>query len=448
MQSDAPIYSRAGFFHPCAQMSDREPADLLIEARWLLPIAPATRRAWRTCARRQRRTDCRARACRRSCAPASSRASAAAAAPRAAPGLVNAAHARRARACCAGCWRTARGCAGCAVRAWPRAAAERRISCATARASRWPRCCAPASPLCRPEPLSRGGRSHRRCRADARGHRPAGRRHAQPWADDATAHLAKAERLWDEYRADPRVSLYFAPLVQRRSRDATLMRVRRVADELDARVAMDVGARQRLAGGRRGCAMTARRGPWQRLEALGLLRPGFTASSGHRLREDLEALGRHGASTVIACPQADLQPAGRLPVHRAPARCAQRARHRQPCPQRRPRCACRGALRARWPQASAPRGAAPGNPGGATALGLHGVDRLHRAGQGRRPYLPRPRHARLPHGPEHRGGDAVRRDAQPGERRVDRRARAVSERAPARLRRAGDAALPGAGRNA
>ena len=31
-------------------------------------------------------------------------------------------------------------------------------------------------------------------------------------ADGATAQLARAERLWDEYRADPRISLFFAPL--------------------------------------------------------------------------------------------------------------------------------------------------------------------------------------------------------------------------------------------
>src|SRR5437762_491315 len=32
-----------------------------------------------------------------------------------------------------------------------------------------------------------------------------------PWAESATAHLARAERLWDEYRSDSRIGLYFAP---------------------------------------------------------------------------------------------------------------------------------------------------------------------------------------------------------------------------------------------
>ena len=35
---------------------------------------------------------------------------------------------------------------------------------------------------------------------------------ASAWAEDATAQLARAERLWDEYRTDPRISLFFAPL--------------------------------------------------------------------------------------------------------------------------------------------------------------------------------------------------------------------------------------------
>ena len=58
------------------------------------------------------------------------------------------------------------------------------------------------------------------------------------WAESATGHLAKAEQLWDEYRSHPGVSLYFAPHNAFGEGDQTLARVRRVADELDARVAM------------------------------------------------------------------------------------------------------------------------------------------------------------------------------------------------------------------
>ena len=31
------------------------------------------------------------------------------------------------------------------------------------------------------------------------------------WADSATAHFERAEQLWDEYKSNPWVCLYFAP---------------------------------------------------------------------------------------------------------------------------------------------------------------------------------------------------------------------------------------------
>src|SRR5207248_2960676 len=34
-----------------------------------------------------------------------------------------------------------------------------------------------------------------------------------PWAESATAHLARAERLWDEYRPDPRLARHGASVV-------------------------------------------------------------------------------------------------------------------------------------------------------------------------------------------------------------------------------------------
>ena len=66
------------------------------------------------------------------------------------------------------------------------------------------------------------------------------------WADSATAHFERAEQLWDEYRADPWVCLYFAPQDAAFVSDETLIRVRRVADELDARIAMDSPPLRRL----------------------------------------------------------------------------------------------------------------------------------------------------------------------------------------------------------
>jgi 5-methylthioadenosine/S-adenosylhomocysteine deaminase len=136
-----------------------------------------------------------------------------------------------------------------------------------------------------------------------------------PWAESATAHLAKAERLWDEYRADSRVTLYFAPLTRGALSETTLSRVRRVADELEARIAVHLGELRGAAGlaefrGVRDGPPEARavyaERPLQRLETLGLLRPGFTAIGSPGGPEELELLRRHGAC-LISCPQADLR---------------------------------------------------------------------------------------------------------------------------------------------
>ena len=142
-----------------------------------------------------------------------------------------------------------------------------------------------------------------------------------PWAEGATAHLARAERLWDEYRADSRIGLYFAPLTVHGVSEALLTRVRRVADELDARVAVHLaeltGAAESAdagAGVQDGARAPRYERPLRQLHALGLLRPGFTdIGAGSCEGADLDLLARHGAS-LIACPQADLRLGARSPV--------------------------------------------------------------------------------------------------------------------------------------
>lgn len=135
-------------------------------------------------------------------------------------------------------------------------------------------------------------------------------------AESATGHLARAERLWDEYRSDSRISLFFAPLGVQNLSDATLSRIRRVTDELDARVCVHVGASSegapavsevRDAADARGAWMA---GVLPRLEALGLLRPGFAAIGvPAQDAQGVELIARHGAA-LIACPQAGLRGAG------------------------------------------------------------------------------------------------------------------------------------------
>jgi 5-methylthioadenosine/S-adenosylhomocysteine deaminase len=144
-------------------------------------------------------------------------------------------------------------------------------------------------------------------------------------AEDATAYLARAEALWDEYRNDARIGLYFAPQPLAGLSDATLVRVRRVADELDARIVIHLEELQEFAAvevpasGVADGATPARHARATRrvthLQTLGLLRPGFAAVGALDCSEEsAELLARHGA-TLIACPQAELrlQRGARLP---------------------------------------------------------------------------------------------------------------------------------------
>jgi len=131
-------------------------------------------------------------------------------------------------------------------------------------------------------------------------------------ADGATALLARAERLWDEYRSDPRISLFFAPLAVQGLSDATLNRIRRVTDELDARLALELApdaeapespGEVRDAPPRPDTEATS--SPLARLAALGLLRPGTTVI-GSAGAAEAQLLARHGAALVV-CPQASLR---------------------------------------------------------------------------------------------------------------------------------------------
>jgi 5-methylthioadenosine/S-adenosylhomocysteine deaminase len=127
---------------------------------------------------------------------------------------------------------------------------------------------------------------------------------ASAWAEDAMAHFVFAERLWDEYRSSPWVSLYFALPAAYEISDRLLTHLRSVADEIDARVAMPVNESEieiHDTLNQHGCR------PLQRLANVGLLRPGFTALHMNRLDEaDLE-LARQTGIAVVACPQSDLR---------------------------------------------------------------------------------------------------------------------------------------------
>jgi 5-methylthioadenosine/S-adenosylhomocysteine deaminase len=111
-------------------------------------------------------------------------------------------------------------------------------------------------------------------------------------------------QLWDEYRSSPWVSLYFALPPSFAASDALLTRLRSVADELDARIAMplhetEVEVRDTL--GQHG------RRPIERLAEIGLLRPGFTALHMNRVEAHDIDLARQTGISAVACQQSNLR---------------------------------------------------------------------------------------------------------------------------------------------
>jgi 5-methylthioadenosine/S-adenosylhomocysteine deaminase len=127
---------------------------------------------------------------------------------------------------------------------------------------------------------------------------------ASHWAANSSAHFDRAAHLWDEYKSDPWVSLYFAPPAAYAIGDSMLSRLRSVADELDARIAMPVHETELEV--RDGVSQHGAR-PLQRLANLGLLRPGFSAVHMNLLDADDLALAQSTGISVIACPQSNLR---------------------------------------------------------------------------------------------------------------------------------------------
>jgi 5-methylthioadenosine/S-adenosylhomocysteine deaminase len=124
------------------------------------------------------------------------------------------------------------------------------------------------------------------------------------WAEDARDCLVKGAALWDMHRSSPWARLYFAPHAPYSVSDETLRHLRRIADQLDAPVAMHL--HETAAEVRESLAAHGRR-PIARLAQLGLLRPGFTGIHMIDLDEtDLETAHRSGIAAVH-CPASNLR---------------------------------------------------------------------------------------------------------------------------------------------
>ncbi len=127
---------------------------------------------------------------------------------------------------------------------------------------------------------------------------------ATAWAATADEHIDRGMHLRDQYRGDPLLSTHFAPYAPHSLSDATLARVRRLADELDLPVALhlhETAWEIEESEGRFGMR------PLARLASIGLASPQLRAvHMAHVTPSDLEMLAGSGAS-VVHCPESNLK---------------------------------------------------------------------------------------------------------------------------------------------
>ncbi len=124
------------------------------------------------------------------------------------------------------------------------------------------------------------------------------------WAQNADDYLEKSAALWDEYRADPWARMYFAPHAPYSVSDATVARLRRLLDQLDAPLAMHL---HETTSEIQDCLAQRGARPVAWLAEQGLLRPGFTAvHMNHADERDIELLAGAGVC-IAACPQSNLR---------------------------------------------------------------------------------------------------------------------------------------------
>ncbi|MDH4106198.1 MAG: TRZ/ATZ family hydrolase [Gammaproteobacteria bacterium] len=124
------------------------------------------------------------------------------------------------------------------------------------------------------------------------------------WAATPDEYIEKAMALRDDYRGDPLVATHFALEPSHELDDATLLRVRRLADELEIPVALPV---HESAGEVEASLASHGVRPLERLSRLGLASPLLVAVHATQLVEtDIETLAKAGAA-VVHCPEANLK---------------------------------------------------------------------------------------------------------------------------------------------
>jgi len=123
-------------------------------------------------------------------------------------------------------------------------------------------------------------------------------------ARDAHEGVHRGLELHDRLKGDPRIRSAFAPWSPNDASDATLARIRQLADELEVPVHTHLHETDAEIA-----ASVARFGlrPLERLGAQGLVTPGLIGAHANRLQPaEIDALATAGAS-VVHCPRANLK---------------------------------------------------------------------------------------------------------------------------------------------
>ena len=138
------------------------------------------------------------------------------------------------------------------------------------------------------------------------------------WATSANDCIDRGMHLRDLYRGDPLIATHFAPHRPGLVTDGTLVRVRRLADELEMPVVMQL--HETPGEVTRGLEQHGRR-PLARLASLGLASPLLVAvHMTHVDDADVDALAASGAS-IVHCPESSLRlGSGVCPVTRLRSR--------------------------------------------------------------------------------------------------------------------------------
>src|SRR5690606_26579648 len=132
------------------------------------------------------------------------------------------------------------------------------------------------------------------------------------WASSTEEYISKGLAVHDRFKGNPLVTTTFAPHAPYSVSDATLGRIRQLADELEVPVHMHL--HETRAEVDDAVTATGRR-PLARLEDLGLLTPALVAVHATQLLdEEIERLA-HAGSSIVHCPRSNLKLAsGACPV--------------------------------------------------------------------------------------------------------------------------------------